>query len=145
MSNTINGFNEKEISSLYHIVKLYEDNGLKKCLEKDALIKVPSLNNIKAVCMTFTYKEKTTNELKPIDIKSLNSEFYYTHYKSELMGFLYHLRNSIAHAKIVKDGNNVIITDYNPKNKTDCTAKGIIGFEIIEKIAKIAEEFNLNN
>lgn len=143
-TNTINGFSEKEVSSLYHFVKLYEDHVLKKCIEKDALIKVPSLTEVKEVCKSFTFKEKTINELKTIDIKSLKNEFYYTHHKSELMGILYHLRNAIAHAKIIKDGINVIISDYNPQKNHDCTAKGIISFESIDKIAKIAKKYNLN-
>ena len=142
--DTINGFDVKEVSSLYHIVKLYEDNALKKCIEKDALIKVPSLADIKDVCKSFTFEERTINELKTIDIKNLNNVLYYTRHKSELMGLLYHLRNAIAHTKIVKDGDKVIILDYSPQNSNDCTAKGIISFEKVDQIAKIAKKLNLN-
>ena len=135
---TINGFDEKEISSLYQFLDFYEDNSLKKCNEGDAIKKVPLLTEIKTVMNSFTHDEKSIKELKSIDIESLNNEIYYTEKTSEFMGFLYHLRNSIAHAKIIKEGNNIRITDYYVnKQKQECNAKGVLKYEVIQKIAEI--------
>lgn len=130
-----NGFDVKGIGKLYAFLKFYEDNHLKWKCEKDALNDVHSLNEIKKVTNSFHHKEKNTTQLKAININMLNDEFYYTPKTSEFMGILYHLRNSIAHAKIEKVDDKVIITDYdNSKTNPKCTAKGIIRYEIIQSI-----------
>lgn len=134
----INGFEEKEISSLYQFLDFYEDNDLKNCNEGDAIKKVPSLTEMKAIMNSFTHDEKSISKLKSINIESLNDELYYTKKTSEFMGFLYHLRNSIAHANILKDGEMVKITDYDIKNTNpQCTAKGKIKYEIIQNMVDI--------
>ena len=141
MDIKINGFDGPEIIGLYAFLKFYEDNNLKKLKEKDAIDNVPCLNKVKELIKGFSYKTKTKNEINSIDISSLDNEIYFTEHVSDLMGILYHLRNSIAHAKIEKDGETVKITDYdNNKSNPLCTTKGTINFKTLKDIISVVQE-----
>ncbi len=142
--NKINGFEDEEILSLYRFLKSYENKCLKRSSETDALQKYPSLKKIKDVLNSFKYKEKTKAELESIDINSLDNEFYFTEHISDLMGILYHIRNSIAHANMEKDGKRVIISDYDNKKTKQYTTKGVIDFYYLEKIISIIDTAQSN-
>ena len=77
-------------------------------------------------------------------MSALDKEFYFTEFVSKLHGVFYHLRNSIAHANINKNGDAVSIKDFeNKKTDAECTAKGIIPFKTIEDIlGKMQEVLN---
>lgn len=135
MEQLINGFTGEEIYDLYAFLNVYEQKKIKCLLDGDALAKYPTLSEIKKIISTFQTEEKTKSELKQIAGDSLNNEIYFTAYSSKMLGVLYHLRNSIAHAKISKEGNIVCIEDFDT-NKTNPqhTAKGRLSFDILQKI-----------
>lgn len=140
MNNVVNGFTDIELFNIYHIIKAYEDRGIKKMKEGEVLSKYPILKDIKSIIKNITCDEKTKDEIDLIDIQSLDNEFYFTSWNSELLGVLYHLRNAIAHAKMIKVGDNVTIMDYNLEKSPKCTAKGIFKYEYIEEIVNIMKQ-----
>ena len=134
----INGFSIEEIYALYTIVVGYERGKLKSFKnETEMLNEYGVLNEVKQIIKSVYCQEKKKEELIGIDEMKLNSEFYFTSRPSKMMGFLYHLRNSIAHAKIKKDGDEVYILDCESGKKSQYTAKGRFAYEIIEKMSNI--------
>ena len=135
---TINGFTPNEICSLYSFLNVYEQKKIKHFKENILLSKYPSLVDVKNIIKAFTAEEKNIDELSLIDSDDLVEEFYYTKYKSKMLSVLYHLRNSIAHAKISKTNDVVSIEDFEA-NKTNSrhTAKGKVSYASIEKIVNI--------
>lgn len=139
-TSTINGFSPKELFSLYTFLNLYEGKKMKYFKEGELLKRYPALEELKTTTSQFTYEESTKEELTSKKMETLNNELYFTHHISKLLGILYHLRNSIAHAKIRKDGNIVTIEDFEPNNKNPHhTAKGKIPYSAVEDIINIVK------
>jgi hypothetical protein len=141
---TINGFSRNEIFSLYRFLCLYECSRMKFLNKAELFKQYPKMEEIETILAHINYKEKTKKELQVMDVDALDNEFYFTEFGSKLHGVFYHLRNSIAHANIIKNGDVVSIKDFeNKKTDAECTAKGIIPFKTIEAIlAKMQEVFN---
>lgn len=141
---SINGFSQKEIYTLYSFLNFYEHGRIKYMNQTELLDKYPHMSEIAKVMESFRCEEKTQKELQEIDINSITNEFYFTKYKSKTLGVLYHLRNSIAHAKIRKVKSDVYIEDFDTKIKNpEHTAKGKIPFKAIEDIQKIIQNNDL--
>ena len=140
----INGFSQKEIYTLYSFLNIYEHERIKYMNQTELFEKYPHIFEIIKAMESFRYEEKTKDKLKEIDINSITNEFYFTEHKSKILGVLYHLRNSIAHAKIRKVGSDVYIEDFDIKIESpEHTAKGKISFKAIEDIQKIIQNNNL--
>ena len=140
----INGFSQKEIYTLYSFLNIYEHERIKYMNQAELFEKYPHISEIIKVMESFRYEEKTKDKLKEIDINSITNEFYFTKHKSKTLGVLYHLRNSIAHAKIRKVKSDVYIEDFDTKiENPEHTAKGKISFKAIEDIQKIIQNNNL--
>lgn len=113
----LNGFSEKEIIQLYKYLCYYEDN-LKKIKTNRAL------DNSQPRFFATFYKLIPDKSLtkgkqgninkKPCPINTIRM----TIGKTKMLAFLKHLRNSIAHSKIKKEENKVIIMDLNHNNLT---------------------------
>lgn len=137
----INGFKPEEIFKLYSFISIYESVGIKSMNETDLINRHPNISTVFEVLDRFKYEEKKKDELAGIDENSLNNEFYFTEHNSLKLGVLYHLRNSIAHAKIFKDCEYVIITDFdNKKDNPAYTAKGRVLFSIIDEMQSKLKE-----
>ena len=135
---SINGFTSSEIYVLYSFLNVYEQKKMKYLVERELLKQYPSLKEIKKILKTLKTGTKNMNELSKIDEDTLNNEFYYTSYKSGMLGVLYHFRNSIAHGNISKDNGNVKIEDFEAQKKNpQYTAKGKMTYSILKKIVDV--------
>lgn len=136
----INGFTPEEIYALYSFLNVYEEKEIKKHNETDLTNCSKILEELKSIISSFNADEKNKDELSQIETKSLNDEFYFTRHKSKLLGVLYHLRNSIAHGKIYKEDDIVMIEDFEPKeDNPQHTAKGKLSYKTIEKIILVTK------
>ena len=131
----INGFINDEVFILYKFVEIYErlKFGYFKT-ETEMLERYPQMNNIKDKIKKYKFEEKEIEEIKAINIDSIKNEFYFTRHISLTLGFLYHLRNSICHAKIIKEANYVKLFDYSAGGNPQCNAKGYFKYEIIVEL-----------
>lgn len=137
----INGFKQNEIFMLYEYLVAYEDSGIENYNRNKALFKEhPELTGLANTIKSVTCHKSNAQEMKEIDFKELLNEIYFTKNKgSNLLSFLSHLRNSIAHGAMVEHKGNVLITDFaNPKYRpTDFTARGCVEKDIIIEFTKI--------
>lgn len=137
----INGFSQTEIYTLYSFLNIYEQEKMKLFKQAELFNKYPCMSEVVKVMDGFEYGERKIKEIENIDKSSITNEFYYTRHCSKPLGVLYHLRNSIAHANICKDGDDVCIEDFDSKtDNPSCTAKGKIPFKVIEDIHSIMQE-----
>lgn len=141
MEQEINGFERHELFVLYIFLNAYENKRLKYLKEGELLLKYPSMKDVHTIISSICTDEKTKAELKQVDINTLNNEFYFTSHCSKMLGVLYHLRNSIAHANIRKVNDDVYIEDFNTsKTNPEHTAKGKLSFKTIEEIVEITKK-----
>lgn len=143
----INKFDEHQIFQLYAYLVAYEDSGIEQYESTKAMLSEhPELSDLKKVGESVKYHKAKAQEMKEFDFKSLINEIYQTKNKqNNILSFLAHLRNSIAHGCAVEYDGKVLITDYaNPKyNPVDFTARGCVEFRIINQITKILKIIKL--
>lgn len=142
---TINGFSPEEIFQLYAFVESYETAGIKNFQTQRALFREhPELTGLIGVIAKVKCHISSSAQMMQIDIKSLKNEIYFTEYQSgNILSLLYHVRNSIAHACAIKEGNSVLITDYKFSQPTEFSARGRIDLEIINEITNILSKIDL--
>lgn len=136
----INGFDSTEIFLLYAYIDAYECMDLKHITEESLFKQYPHIQKLKNYIKICGCAEKTKEELKRVDIDSLEKGFFYTPRNSLLLGLLYHLRNSISHAKITKKGDVVTIFDYSANESPQCTTKGKMSYQILSQIIEIIKK-----
>lgn len=113
MTNTINGFSPNEVVELYHYLCVYvsklEHLGSQDQFEKH----YPKLKGIKKVMSSFVCNYCTIESLKTVGIVPMENLVSMTKCRtSKTLSFLHHLRNSIAHSQLKKEGEFVEIIDY---------------------------------
>lgn len=139
MEQSINGFTPQEVFLLYAFVESYETAGIKSYKTQTSLFKEhPELKELTLVLNKVKCHYSNSEEMKTIDIKTMDNEIYYTEFQiGHLLSLLYHLRNSIAHACAIKHGTKVLITDFKVKRPMDFSARGQISIEIIIEFTSI--------
>lgn len=145
--NKINGFNEKQIFQLYAYLVAYEESGVEKYKSTKAMLEEhPELSELERIVNKVIRHTVKPVELCNINFKSLHNEIYQTNSKgNQLLSFLAHLRNSIAHGNAVEYQGNVLVTDFEPLkyNPINFTARGCIDLYIIFEVAEILKNISL--
>ncbi len=137
----INGFTQSEIVELYRFVCMYEKGGfcyfdtLEDVYKEHPLLReeLPSLlgkvklqvNSIG--CIQNVNLAECKNNVSFSKIKK----------RGNLLSFLGHLRNSIAHGLIYKDGQQIRITDYSFIKPTHFSARGMMDCELFTQILNL--------
>lgn len=145
MEQSINGFTPQEVFLLYAFVESYETAGIKSYKTQTSLFKEhPELKELTLVLNKAKCHYSNSEEMKSIDIKTMNNEIYYTEYQiGHLLSLLYHLRNSIDHACAIKHGTKTLITDFKVKRPTEFSARGRISLDIINEFTHILKKIHL--
>ena len=145
LANRINGFCAEEIFKLYAFVEAYETIGIKSYQTQSSLFRThPALTDLQLVLKKVKCHYAKPVIMKTIDFKTLENEIYFTEYQiGYLLSLLYHIRNSIAHACIMKFGNAVLITDYKVHCPVDFSARGNISLNIINEFTEILQKVKL--
>lgn len=143
----INKFNKTQIFQLYAYLVAYENSGIEQYEStKTMLNEHPELSDLKKVVESVKCHKANAQEMKKLDFKSLTNEIYQTKNKqNNILSFLAHLRNSIAHGCAIGFDGKVLITDFgNPRyNPIDFTARGCVEFAIINQITSILNKIEL--
>ena len=143
----INKFDETQVFQLYAYLVAYEDSGIEKYKSTKAMLSEhPELSDLGEVGESVKCHKSNAQEMKELNFKSLTNEIYQTKNKqNNVLSFLAHLRNSIAHGSAVEHDGKVLITDFehHKYNPTDFTARGCVEFAIINKITKILNVIEL--
>ena len=144
-TNDINGFCAEEIFQLYALVEAYETIGIKSYKTQTSLIReYPELSSLLSVLKKIKCHYAKPTVMKTIDFKTLENEIYLTEYQiGYLLSLLYHIRNSLAHACIVKFGDSALITDFKVRRPADFSARGKISLSIINEFTEILNKIKL--
>ena len=144
-TNYINGFCAEEIFRLYAFVEAYETIGIKSYESQKSLLKDhPELKGLLSASIKVKCHYAKLAVMKEIDFKTLENEVYLTEYQTGyLLSLLYHIRNSIAHACIVKYGDAALITDFKVQRPIDFSARGKISLNIINEFTEILKKVKL--
>lgn len=136
----INGFDKTQIFQLYSYLVAYEDSGIEKYKSTKAMLSEhPELSDLGNIAKVVKYNKANAQEMRGLNFKSLTNEIYQTKNKqNNILSFLAHLRNSIAHGYAQEHEGQVLITDFdNPKyNPIDFTARGCVDFQLIKEFTK---------
>ena len=145
--NKINGFREPQIFQLYDFLVAYEDSGIRKYKStKKMLEEHPELFELNEQIKYVECKKSDAIEMKDIDFKQFHNKIYFTKCKgNNLLSFLAHLRNTIAHGCAVEHNGNVLITNFaNPIYRPiDFSARGCIDFSVIRNFTDILKKIEL--
>lgn len=143
----INGFSESQIFQLYDYLVAYEESGIEKFKSTKRLLNEhPELSDLNEQFKKVECKKATAREMKDINFKILNNKVYFTINKgNQLLSFLAHLRNAIAHGNTVEHKGHILITDFTSlrNNTVDFTARGRIEFSVVETITDILKKIEL--
>lgn len=137
----INGFTDKEVFELNAFLEAYERLYDEQDYQKNETLftKHPELADLDKSFSSINYSGKDNssqivNETLSEDIQQI----YGIRHGSPLLSFLYHPRNSIAHANIRKDGTRLYLEDKTKSRPRKLTAKGYIqSIEIVKTITNI--------
>ena len=139
MGNKFRGFSNSEIVELYKYLCIYE--GVIKNIgsQKELMTTYPNLKELEILRSSFACSKCTRNYLSSVGILSLNNLVSMTSSRSSiLLSFLNHLRNSIAHGLIEREGGYVHFSDYLLDNKIKrFSANGKIKSSVTFKIIQI--------
>lgn len=144
-TNYINGFCAEEVFQLYAFVDAYETIGIKSYQTQTSLFRThPELTDLLLVLAKVKCHYAKPVDMKTIDFKNLENEIYFTEYQiGYLLSLLYHIRNSIAHACIVKSADAALITDFKVYRPVDFSARGNISLNIINEFTEILKKVKL--
>lgn len=122
LMNKLQGFNEQEVFNLYKYLCVYENRI--KILKNSTEIysHYPQLRRLDSIMNLFTMNYANDKAMQDLGVFIPKGHVYCTNTKtSKMYNFLYHLRNSIAHGQIEKEGEQVFLIDYklmyDKKNK----------------------------
>lgn len=143
----INGFDETQVFLLYAYLVAYEESGIQRYKSTKAMLSEhPELSDIEKIAKGVKYNKANAQEMKGLDFKLLINEIYQTKNKqNNLLSFLAHLRNSIAHGYTVEHNGKVLISDFErPKyNPIDYTARGCVELGVIKQFTAILNKIEL--
>lgn len=113
MQKQIHGFIPDEVVDLYHFLCIYESN-IKDIPNQKVLIEMfPNLKDSKELMSNIVCNKCNRKSLKIIGIVPMDNLLSMTYPKSsKLLSLLHHLRNSIAHGQLEKDGEFVSLMDF---------------------------------
>ncbi len=140
MEKTIHGLKPKEVMELYHYLCIYECEFARMKNQTELERKYPQLTEVKSKLEAFTCNECNRESLQVVGLVPMDNLVSMTNTKgSKFFSFLYHLRNSIAHGQIEKDGDYIYLTDFTFIDEVKVfSARGKIEasilFEIIQSI-----------
>lgn len=127
------GFDPTEIFKLYAFVVAYEWSDITQIKTETELLRVhPELNGLRVCMKEITFKKSNSRNLEELDITKLRNEIHCIKHGSQLLSFLYHLRNAIAHACIDKKDDMVQITTFSRMRPSDFSARGCIRLDVID-------------
>ena len=141
MEKIIHGFDANEVVELYHYLCIYESE-LKLIVSKEAFVN--SFYNhkeleqlIAGIVLNYCTKES----LKVIGLVPVENLVSMTKCRNtKTLSFLHHLRNSIAHGQIEKDGDYIHLIDYGYENNEKVySARGKIKSNVIFEIVQLSE------
>lgn len=144
--NTINGFEEKQIFLLYDFLVACEESGITTFTSTKALLKEhPELSDLDEAMKAVKCHKSNAQEMNGVNYKSLSNEIYFTKRKNNLLSFLAHLRNSIAHGCAIEYDGKILVTDFEPSryHPVNFTARGCVDFEIIKNMTEILKRIEL--
>ena len=136
MEKTIHGFKPKEVMELYHYLCIYECVFARMNKQSELEQKYPQMTEAKSKLEAFTCNECNRESLQVVGLAPMDNLVSMTNTKgAKFFSFLYHLRNSIAHGQIEKEGDFVYLTDFTFTNGVKVfSARGKIEFSILFKI-----------
>lgn len=127
------GFNPTEVFKLYAFVDAYEWCDIKQLKSENNLLRVhPELSGLKRCMERITFKKSNSENLERLNISVLHNEIHCIKHGSQLLSFLYHLRNAIAHACVSKQDGMVQFTTFCKNRPTDFSSRGRISLDIVE-------------
>lgn len=127
------GFNPTEIFKLYAFVDAYEWSDIKQLKNENELLRIhPELNGLKECMKGITFKKSDSESLERLDISALHNEMQGIKHGSQLLSFLYHLRNAIAHACVNKQDGMIQVTTFCKNRPTDFSSRGRISLDVID-------------
>ena len=110
MADTIKGFSPEEVLEIYRFLCIYEEKLEKVDSRKKLEETYPELTELNRLMSGFTCNYCTVKSLGTIGLVPMDNHVSMTNCRSsKLLSFLHHLRNSIAHGLLEKEGNNVYI------------------------------------
>jgi len=127
MKDSINGFSCEEVMVLYQFLDYYEKKISQ--LKNNKSLDVSGFNKLVKEGSILLVKVKSTGDFKNV---TANTVVLTIQKKNQLLSFLAHLRNSIAHAYISKavDGRYCLADYYHSK----INMQGFVSKETIESI-----------
>lgn len=146
MKNSIHGFSSDEVMDLYHYLCIYEKELAKIESQVNLINKYPKLKDIEQLMAGIVCNFCTKESLKVIGLVPMDNLISMTKSRSsKSLSFLNHLRNSIAHGQIEKDGNFIYLLDYgyDKDNSKVFSARGMIKSSSLFKIVKLINN-NIN-
>ena len=131
MKKLISGLSPEDTFCLYAFVKAYENIRIEDYPKDDDLFaKYPKLEKLNNDFLAISFCGKDNSKaIELLDINGLkDNQMYGLRHGSPLRSFLYHLRNSIAHAYISKreDNDRIIVRDKSKDKWHKLTAIGIL-------------------
>lgn len=130
---TIFGFSQLEIFNLYYCALVIDKEISKYDTNKEAEKQIPVLKGVEKDLPKIVCDTKGGQAIVKAEKNNIKDVFVCTKQSTNLLSFLKHLRNAIAHGMISKSNGYVIIRDYN-KGKNQKTAYGMIKREAINSI-----------
>lgn len=127
------GFNTAEVFKLYAFVDAYEWSDIKQLKSEKELLRVhPELKGLKECMKNLTFTESNSEDLERVDISRLHNEIHCIKHGTQLLSFLYHLRNAIAHACVDKQDGMIQVTTFCKNRPTDFSSRGRISLDVVE-------------
>lgn len=141
MNTTINGFTDQEVFDLYAFLEAYEKLYSEQDYQKNEILfeKHPELSELENAYKNINYSSKDNSSLiEKVILPNDSEQMYGLRHGSPLLSFLYHLRNSIAHTIIKKEGERIYIEDKTKNRPRRLSAKGYIqSLDIVKSFTNI--------
>lgn len=142
MEKEIHGFSQNEVTELYRYLCIYECELANIGNQEKLFLKYPKLKQVEENIKGFVCKYCTKESLKTIAITPMENLISMTRCRSsKVLSLLHHLRNSIAHGKIMQEDRYVHLIDYGKENNANVfSARGKIKSSKLFEIVSIINE-----
>ena len=141
MEKIIHGFDANEVVELYNYLCIYESE-LKLIVSKEAFVnRFYNHKELEQLIAGIVLNYCTKEFLKVIGLVPVENLVSMTKCRNtKTLSFLHHLRNSIAHGQIEKDGDYIHLIDYVYENNEKVySARGKIKSNVIFEIVQLSE------
>ena len=136
----LNGFSSSDVFRLYKFLCIYESKLVKLKKSESLFAAFPQLEDaMKGFIKRFTYNQVQKDDMQAEELEIPVGVFYCTKSKSQPVGLLYHIRNSIAHGQIERNEQIINLVDYDFDENTKSrffSGRGVFDsglfFEIID-------------